>query len=90
MAGCFAATKSQGKFICSTPYHGYFKNLAVSLADGWDKHTNPLFDGGHIKFFSKKTLSRLMAETGFQGLQFKGSGRFPYLWKAMVMVGIKP
>jgi 2-polyprenyl-3-methyl-5-hydroxy-6-metoxy-1,4-benzoquinol methylase len=90
MSGCFAATKSQGKFLCTTPYHGYWKNLALSLADGWDKHADPLFDGGHIKLFSRKTLTALLTEAGFQQIQFSGSGRLPYLWKSMVMEGRKP
>lgn len=90
LLGCYAATKPRGKFICTTPYHGYWKNLAISFADGWDKHTNPLFDGGHIKFFSWKTLSALMTETGFERLKFHGSGRYPYLWKSMVVEGYKP
>jgi 2-polyprenyl-3-methyl-5-hydroxy-6-metoxy-1,4-benzoquinol methylase len=90
LAASFSATKSQGKFICSTPYHGYMKNLMLSLIDGWDKHFNPLFDGGHIKFFSRKTLTVLMAESGFEKIRFHGSGRLPYLWKSMMLVGVRP
>jgi 2-polyprenyl-6-hydroxyphenyl methylase/3-demethylubiquinone-9 3-methyltransferase len=90
VSGCFVAVKSQGKFICTTPYHGYWKNLALSLADGWDKHADPLFDGGHIKLFSRKTLTALLTEAGFQHIQFSGSGRLPYLWKSMVMEVRKP
>jgi len=89
ITGCFAAAKSQGKFICSTPYHGYLKNLAISVADGWDKHANPLFDGGHIKLFSRKMLSTLISEAGFRQIEFHGSGRCPYLWKSMIMSGVK-
>jgi 2-polyprenyl-3-methyl-5-hydroxy-6-metoxy-1,4-benzoquinol methylase len=90
MAGCYAATKSKGRFICSTPYHGYLKNLAISLAGGWDKHVDSLYDGGHIKFFSRKTFSTLITEAGFVNLQFYGAGRYPYLWKSMVIEGRKP
>jgi 2-polyprenyl-3-methyl-5-hydroxy-6-metoxy-1,4-benzoquinol methylase len=90
LQGCYAATKPQGKFICTTPYHGYLKNLAISLAGGWDKHADPLFDGGHIKLFSRRTLSALMVEVGFTKLQFCGAGRYPYLWKSMVIDCLKP
>jgi 2-polyprenyl-3-methyl-5-hydroxy-6-metoxy-1,4-benzoquinol methylase len=89
MAGCYSATKLKGRFLCTTPYHGYAKNLTISLVNGWDKHANPLFDGGHIKLFSKKTLSTLMLEAGFRDMHFYGSGRYPYLWKSMVMYGTK-
>lgn len=90
MGGCYAATKPQGKFICTTPYHGYWKNLALSLAGAWDKHADPLFDGGHIKLFSRRTLSVLMSEAGFENLHFSGAGRLPYLWKSMVIDCRKP
>ncbi len=28
---CFEALRPGGRFICTTPYHGYLKNLAISL-----------------------------------------------------------
>lgn len=50
-----------------------------------DSHYTALWDGGHIKFFSVKTLSQLLQEAGFKDLQFKFAGRFPYLWKGMLV-----
>jgi 2-polyprenyl-6-hydroxyphenyl methylase/3-demethylubiquinone-9 3-methyltransferase len=88
--GCFDALKPGGRFICTTPYHGYLKNLILSVASKWDEHANPLWDGGHIKLWSRRTLSRLLVETGFENIQFRGAGRLPYLWMTMVMSGDKP
>ena len=88
--GCFQALKPGGRFICTTPYHGYLKNLALSLAGKWDAHADPLWDGGHIKLWSRATLGRLLTETGFANLQFRGAGRLPGLWMTMVMSGDKP
>ncbi len=85
--GCFKALKPGGRFICTTPYHGYLKNLALSLAGYWDQHANPLWDGGHIKLWSRQTLGQLLTETGFTQLQFRGAGRLPGLWMTMVMSG---
>ena len=49
--------------IVSTPYHGYWKNLALSLAPGaWDRHHHPLCDHGHIKFWSRRTLRALLLQ----------------------------
>ncbi len=42
--------KTNGKLILNTPFHGYLKNNALSLLNKFDKHFNPLWDGGHIKF----------------------------------------
>jgi len=76
---------SGGNLIISTPYHGFFKNLALSITNSWDKHFTASWDGGHIKFWSYKTLSRLLEENGFAVIRFKGCGRIPYLWKSMVI-----
>lgn len=87
---CYAALKPGGKLVSSTPYHGYLKNLLISLVGGWDRHANPLWDGGHIKLWSRRTLSALLTEAGFKDLQFAGAGRLPGLHMTMVARGIKP
>jgi 2-polyprenyl-3-methyl-5-hydroxy-6-metoxy-1,4-benzoquinol methylase len=84
-----ATLKSGGFLVITTPYHGYLKNLALALANGWDNHLTPLWHGGHIKFWSRKTLTRLLSENGFEVIGFSGVGRMPYLWKSMVLVAKK-
>jgi 2-polyprenyl-6-hydroxyphenyl methylase/3-demethylubiquinone-9 3-methyltransferase len=81
--------KKDGYLIVSTPYHGYWKNLAIALCNGHDKHFYPLWEGGHIKFFSRKTLFQMLEQSGLRPLQFWGSGRLPYLWKSMIVVAQK-
>lgn len=88
--GCYAALKPGGRFICSTPYHGYLKNLVLALTGRTIAHANPLWDGGHIKLWDRATLSQLLRESGFVDLQFRGAGRLPYLWMTMLMAGNKP
>jgi len=90
VAGCLTATRSGGQFLCSTPYHGYAKNLMIALFNGWDKHHCSGRAGQHIQFFSRKRLSDLLEEIGFRNLQFRGTGRAPYLWKSMIISAIKP
>ena len=79
--------KNDGTVILTTPYHGYFKNLVLAITGKLDKHFTVLWDGGHIKFFSVKTLSTLLLEQGFADLQFKFAGRYPLLWKSMLVSG---
>ncbi len=88
--GCFEAIRPGGRFVCSTPYHGYLKNLALALANKWDKHADPLWDCGHIKLWSRNTLFKLLTEGQFTNLQFRGAGRLPYLWMSMVVSGDRP
>ena len=73
-----------------TPYHGYVKNLVIAALGPFDAHVNPLWDGGHIKFFSPRTLSALVAGSGFAEIEFAYFGRAPWLWKSMVCVARKP
>ena len=72
-----------GVVIVSTPYHGYLKNLVMALANKMDSHFTVLWDGGHIKFWSRRTLTSLLNEFGFEIMEFRGSGRLPFLWKSM-------
>lgn len=78
--------RENGYFIVTTPYHGYFKNLLLSIFDKWDTHHTALWHGGHIKFWSKKTLTELLEKNGFIVTDFSGVGRAPYAWKSMVLV----
>lgn len=79
-------SRKGGKLILSTPYNGYLKYLALALVGGMDRHLTVLWDGGHIKFWSKRTLTFLLEEQGFNVTQFIGCGRVPYLWKSMILV----
>jgi 2-polyprenyl-3-methyl-5-hydroxy-6-metoxy-1,4-benzoquinol methylase len=84
----FAKTKlTQGGYLLlTTPYHGYLKNLILSILGKWDSHHTVFWDGGHIKFWSRKTLSRLLKEEGFEVEKFVGCGRVPYVWKSMLLI----
>jgi 2-polyprenyl-3-methyl-5-hydroxy-6-metoxy-1,4-benzoquinol methylase len=81
-----SALKTGGHAIVSTPYHGYAKNLALSIAGKWDAHHHPERAGGHIKFWSRRSLTSLFEAGGLQAVHFRGAGRIPYVWNSMVMV----
>ena len=82
---CKQAIGGKGEIIISTPYNGYLKNLALSLFNKWDEHINPLWYGGHIKLWSKATLTRALENSGFKFVAFRGCGRLPYFWKSMIV-----
>jgi 2-polyprenyl-3-methyl-5-hydroxy-6-metoxy-1,4-benzoquinol methylase len=75
--------------VLSTPYHGYWKNLALAVAGKWDDHLTVLWEGGHIKFFSIRTLRTLLAEAGFNNVRLIRVGRIPPYAKSMIAVVLK-
>lgn len=84
----------KGHLIVTTPYYGYLKNLGIAVLNRWDSHHNVFWDSGHIKFFSPKTLARLLEEEGFTVRALRGAGggaatRLPYLWNTMVVLAQK-
>jgi SAM-dependent methyltransferase len=80
----YAALRPAGYLILTTPYHGYLKNIAISLLNGWDQHHHPEREGGHIKFFSEKSLRRILADQKFGDITFRNAGRVPFFWKSMI------
>ncbi|TAH23722.1 MAG: methyltransferase domain-containing protein, partial [Cytophagales bacterium] len=82
----FLAKNKKGEVMISTPYHGYFKNLILAISGKMDNHFTVLWEGGHIKFWSKKTLTILIEKFGYTFKNFIGCGRLPFLWKSMLIV----
>jgi len=80
-----AVLKPEGSLLLSTPYHGYLKNLVLSIVNKWDFHFTALWDHGHIKFWSKRTLTLLLESHGYGFKSFVGVGRAPFLWKTMFL-----
>jgi len=76
-----------GELILSTPYHGYWKNLALAVTGRFDSHWHPLRDYGHVKFFSVSTMTQLFEEQGFEVTDIRFVGRFPALARSMLYRG---
>lgn len=90
-----AALRPGGVFVVTTPYWGYWKNLALAISNRTDKQLTALWEGGHIKHFSRATLTELMRRAGLEAIAFRGAGEglrahTPYLWNGMVMTFRKP
>lgn len=89
LKNAYEALKPGGRLVLSVPYNGYVKQLGVAMLGRTDAYYNPLWDWGHIKFYSVDTMSTLLWEAGFDDLEYQGAGRAPYLWKSMVFVAHK-
>jgi 2-polyprenyl-3-methyl-5-hydroxy-6-metoxy-1,4-benzoquinol methylase len=79
-----------GCALISTPYHGYLKNLALAVSGKMDAHFTALWDGGHIKFWSPRTISALLSEAGLLVKRIHRVGRIPALAKSMIVVAERP
>lgn len=86
----YSVLEPGGTTILSTPYHGYWKNLALAIRGKFDAHHDPLWDHGHIKFWSVQSLTDLLTEVGFEVLRFHRVGRIPVLAKSMIAVARRP
>jgi len=89
-ATLFSLIETGGVAIVSTPFHGYWKNLAMAITGKMDNHFTALWDHGHIKFWSERTLRSLLEEAGFLDIQFKRVGRISPLAKSMIAIARKP
>jgi 2-polyprenyl-3-methyl-5-hydroxy-6-metoxy-1,4-benzoquinol methylase len=90
MENAFHALRPGGVFILSTPFHGYLKNLALAITNKFDDHWHPLRDFGHVKFFSKRTLLQLFAESGFAVEVWLTAGRTRLLPCSMIVAARRP
>ena len=90
LEAAFSLLKPSGQILIGTPYHGYLKNLVLAASGKMDAHFSALHDGGHIKFFSVRTLSSLLTTHSFVDLHFSFYGRAPLLWKNMICHARKP
>lgn len=79
-----------GLLVLSTPFHGYAKNLLIALAARSDRHFDPLWDHGHIKFFSARTLRTLLEEAGVVSVEVSSIGRIPLLARSMIPTARRP
>lgn len=92
VAEAMKSLRPGGLLIVTTPYWGYLKNIVLALTNRTDNYLTALWDGGHIKHWSRKTLTALMVEQGFEVVSFAGDAKrpIPFLWMGMVMTFRKP
>jgi 2-polyprenyl-6-hydroxyphenyl methylase/3-demethylubiquinone-9 3-methyltransferase len=68
--------RARGRLLLSTPAHGRLRMLALALSGTrFDRHFDPRAD--HLRFYSSRTLARLLADLGFGEIEVRGEGGIP-------------
>jgi SAM-dependent methyltransferase len=68
--------RAGGRLLLSTPAHGRLRMLALALSSTrFDRHFDPRAD--HLRFYSRRTLARLLADLGFGEIEVRGAGGIP-------------
>jgi len=86
----FSLLEPGGVAIVTTPYHGYLKNVVLALSGRMDAHFTALWAGGHIKFWSVRTITDLLTGAGLTVERVIRVGRVPPLARSMLIVARKP
>jgi 2-polyprenyl-3-methyl-5-hydroxy-6-metoxy-1,4-benzoquinol methylase len=58
--------KPQGKVVCSIPNIRHYTAILKLLRRGWEYDDWGLFDRTHLRFFSLRTIKKMLADQGFQ------------------------
>jgi SAM-dependent methyltransferase len=72
-----------GRLIVTTPYHGAIKNILVVLF-GFERHFN--VEWQHIRFWTKKSLTRVALAHSLRPVWWSSVGRLPPLAKSFFSV----
>lgn len=75
---------AQGGFLAlTTPYHGLIKNLAISCLE-FDRHF--AVEGEHVRFFTDRSLVRLISDAGLIVREIRHLGRFWGIWSGVFVI----
>lgn len=90
IARIHAGLEPGGLLILSTPYHGYWKYLALALTGRMENYLDTAWDGAYMHHFSPKSMAQLLEKSGFRDIDITLVGRVPWLAKSMIVTCRKP
>ena len=68
--------RSGGSLLLSTPAHGRLSVLRLAMSHrSFDAHFDPRAD--HLRFYTRRTLTRLLEDFGFEDIEVRGAGGLP-------------
>jgi 2-polyprenyl-6-hydroxyphenyl methylase/3-demethylubiquinone-9 3-methyltransferase len=68
--------RAGGSLVLSTPAHARLALLGLALSHRkFDAHFDPRAD--HLRFYTRRTLERLLGDFGFEDIEVRGAGGMP-------------
>ena len=78
--------KRGGRLLVTVPDHGPLRRILLALT-GHDAHYDPL--GQHVRFYTRRSLTRALAATGFTQVRLEPLGGPPLLRQAIVARAVR-
>jgi 2-polyprenyl-3-methyl-5-hydroxy-6-metoxy-1,4-benzoquinol methylase len=80
--------RSGGSLILSTPAHGPLRRLGLALSrQRFERHFDPRAD--HLHFYTRRTLSRLLEDFGFEQVEMSEAGGLPGARRALLASAVR-
>jgi 2-polyprenyl-6-hydroxyphenyl methylase/3-demethylubiquinone-9 3-methyltransferase len=80
--------RSGASLLLSTPAHGRVAMLALALsARRLDEHFDPRAD--HLRFYTRRTLARLLEDFGFEGIDVRTAGGLPGARRSLLATALR-
>jgi len=80
--------RAGGRLLLSTPAHGRLRMLALALSGTrFDRHFDPRAD--HLRFYSRRTLARLLVDLGFREIEVRGEGGIPLAPRLLLVSAVR-
>jgi SAM-dependent methyltransferase len=78
--------RRRGRLLVTVPDHGRVKRTLLALAH-YDAHYDPL--GQHVRFYTRRSLTRALHATGFDDVRLRPLGGPPLLRQALVARAVR-
>ena len=80
--------RAGGRLLLSTPAHGRLRMLALALSGTrFECHFDPRAD--HLRFYSRRSLARLLADVGFREVEVRGAGGIPLASRLLLASAVR-
>jgi SAM-dependent methyltransferase len=76
-----------GRVLITVPFHGRVKAALIALLR-FDSHFDPT--GDHLRFYTRSSLARTLADAGFEAVQVRPWGGPPVLRTGLTATALRP